>query len=157
MEESAESVSSYAAIGLATGGKPVSEKRSTRGADALASAEPAETPAQSNSTQEPVASSSQSKDIPKGYARIIRDDQGNVVRIEEAEDEDAGDTLPAGATQRLDLFDEEEEEAQVGTEDAPKTDVVRGEQTLRCWTDGGRIGSSVVANSGAYSIGRTSE
>lgn len=134
MEESAESISSYAAIGLATGGRPVSEKRSTRRVDALASAGPAETPAQSNSTQEPVASSSQSKNIPKGYARIIRDEQGNVVRIEEAEDEEsstAGDTLPAGATQRLDLFDEEEEEAQARTEDVPQTDVVRGEQTLR--------------------------
>lgn len=131
MEESAEYVSSYAAIGLATGGKPVSEKRSTQRVDVLASADLAETPAQSNSTQEPVASSSQSKSIPKGYARIIRDEQGNVVRIEEAEDEEPSSAGDAGAIQRLDLFDEEEEDTQAGTEDAPKTDVVRGEQTLR--------------------------
>ncbi|KIO27130.1 hypothetical protein M407DRAFT_243465 [Tulasnella calospora MUT 4182] len=117
----------YAAIGLATGGKPVSGKGAAPWPHALASTRPVEMAAESNSSGEPVASSSTSKDIPKGYARIIRDEQGNVVRIEEAEDQDSstvGDGLPAWATQRLDLFDDEDENPQK-TDGAPKTDVVR--------------------------------
>ncbi|KAG8979862.1 Nucleolar protein 16, partial [Tulasnella sp. 427] len=113
----------YAALGLATGGTPVSGKG--------AKLWPSEAGAIGAHREEgAVASPSKSNDIPKGYARIVRDEQGNVVRIEEAEDDVAPlaeDGAPAWAIQKLDIFEDDDKAAATAqsAEEAPKTDVVR--------------------------------
>ena len=82
---------SYAALGLAVSHSPRASG-GTEGAKGTASAlsDPATRQAEASGSQ--LSSTEATRTVPKGYGRIVRDDEGNIVDVEMDEDEgEAGD------------------------------------------------------------------